>query len=143
MLFRIRYYIRIHILYLVRTDVPNCWLIKHAICPMYLVLSFQKYHSLKHLSFLTFPLILKSVSSDIGTYHNICHFTHSFILKTIFTYLVICLYRCSYTLDFLLKKPSFYSVIFSNISIFQILPLILKNIFSYIVSNSKKHLFRH
>ena len=24
MLFRIRYYIRIHILYLVRTDVPNC-----------------------------------------------------------------------------------------------------------------------
>ena len=25
MLFRIRYYIRIHILYLVRTDAPNCW----------------------------------------------------------------------------------------------------------------------
>ena len=25
MLFRTRYYIRIHILYLVRTDVPNCW----------------------------------------------------------------------------------------------------------------------
>ena len=26
MLFRIRYYIRIHILYLFRTDVPNCLL---------------------------------------------------------------------------------------------------------------------
>ena len=59
MLFRIRYYIRIHILYLVRTDVPNCQSEKawpHSV-PMkdflaYLVI--EKWFSLTHLSLASF-----------------------------------------------------------------------------------------
>ena len=53
MLFRIRYYIRIHILYLVRTDVPNC-----ACCyKLNFRLYIQKYFSLKENFEYSYPLI--------------------------------------------------------------------------------------